>query len=90
MSTVRPFTYRASDAELDDLRRRVLATPCPRRRPRTICPRACRSRPCRRSRTIGRRSTELSYALYYQTAEVRDGKAAHDAYWGTMQLAHSF
>jgi hypothetical protein len=29
MSTVRPFTYRASDAELDDLRRRVLATRLP-------------------------------------------------------------
>jgi hypothetical protein len=35
-------------------------------------------------------NTELSYALYYQTAEVRDGKAARDAYWGTVQLAHSF
>jgi pimeloyl-ACP methyl ester carboxylesterase len=29
MSTIRPFTYRASDAELDDLRRRVLATRLP-------------------------------------------------------------
>ena len=29
MSTVRPFTYRASDAELDDLRQRVLATRLP-------------------------------------------------------------
>jgi hypothetical protein len=29
MSTVRSFTYRASDAELDDLRRRVLATRLP-------------------------------------------------------------
>jgi len=29
MSTIRPFTYRASDAELDELRRRVLATRLP-------------------------------------------------------------
>jgi pimeloyl-ACP methyl ester carboxylesterase len=29
MSTIRPFNYRASDAELDDLRRRVLATRLP-------------------------------------------------------------
>jgi pimeloyl-ACP methyl ester carboxylesterase len=29
MSTIRPFTYRASDAELDDLRRRLLATRLP-------------------------------------------------------------
>ena len=29
MSTVRPFTYRASGAELDDLRQRVLATRLP-------------------------------------------------------------
>ena len=35
-------------------------------------------------------NTELSYALYYQTAELRDGKAARGAYWGTVQLEHSF
>ena len=35
-------------------------------------------------------NTELSYALYYQTAELRDGKAARNTYWGTVQLAHSF
>ena len=35
-------------------------------------------------------NTELSYALHYQTAEVRDGKAARDAFWGGVQLAHSF
>jgi pimeloyl-ACP methyl ester carboxylesterase len=29
MSSIRPFTYRAADAELDDLRRRVLATRLP-------------------------------------------------------------
>ena len=31
MSTIRPFTYRASDAELDELRRRVLATRLPQK-----------------------------------------------------------
>jgi hypothetical protein len=35
-------------------------------------------------------NTELSYALHYQTAELRDGKAARDAFWGSVQLAHSF
>lgn len=35
-------------------------------------------------------STELSYALNYQTAEFRDGDAARHALWGTLQLAHSF
>ena len=35
-------------------------------------------------------NTELSYALYYQTAELRNGQAARGAYWGTLQLAHSF
>jgi hypothetical protein len=35
-------------------------------------------------------NTELSYALHYQTAELRDGKAARDAFWGGVQLAHSF
>jgi hypothetical protein len=35
-------------------------------------------------------NTELSYALHYQTAELRDGKAARDALWGGVQLAHSF
>jgi hypothetical protein len=35
-------------------------------------------------------NTELSYALHYQTAELREGKAARDAFWGGVQLAHSF
>jgi hypothetical protein len=35
-------------------------------------------------------NTEMSYALHYQTAELRDGKAARDAFWGGVQLAHSF
>jgi hypothetical protein len=35
-------------------------------------------------------NTELSYSLHYQTAELRDGKAARDAFWGGVQLAHSF
>lgn len=35
-------------------------------------------------------NTELSYSLHYQTAELRDGKAARDTFWGGVQLAHSF
>jgi hypothetical protein len=35
-------------------------------------------------------NTELSYALHYQTAELREGNAARAAYWGGVQLAHSF
>jgi hypothetical protein len=35
-------------------------------------------------------NTELSYVLHYQTAELREGKAARDAFWGSVQLAHSF
>lgn len=35
-------------------------------------------------------NTELSYALHYQTAELRDGNAARDTFWGGVQLAHSF
>jgi hypothetical protein len=34
--------------------------------------------------------TQLSYTLNYQTAEVRDGKAARDALWGGVQIAHTF
>jgi hypothetical protein len=34
--------------------------------------------------------TQVSYTLNYQTAEVRDGKAAHDTFWGSVQLSHSF
>jgi hypothetical protein len=34
--------------------------------------------------------TELSYTLHYQTAELRDGRADRDAFWGAVQLAHSF
>lgn len=34
--------------------------------------------------------TQLSYTLNYQTAEVRDGKAARDALWGAVQLSHNF
>jgi hypothetical protein len=35
-------------------------------------------------------NTELSYALHYQTAELSEGKAARDAFWGGVELAHSF
>jgi hypothetical protein len=35
-------------------------------------------------------NTELSYVLHYQTAELREGKAARDTFWGGVQLAHSF
>jgi hypothetical protein len=35
-------------------------------------------------------NTELSYALHYQTSELRDGDAARGTYWGAVQLAHSF
>jgi len=35
-------------------------------------------------------NTELSYALHYQTAELREGKAARDTFWGGVQLAYSF
>ena len=34
--------------------------------------------------------TQLSYALHYQTAELRDGPASRDALWGAVQLTHSF
>ena len=35
-------------------------------------------------------NTELSYALHYQTAELSEGNADRDAFWGGVQLAHSF
>jgi hypothetical protein len=34
--------------------------------------------------------TQLTYMLNYQTAEVRDGLAAHSTLWGGVQLNHSF
>ncbi|HEY0938858.1 MAG TPA: lipid A deacylase LpxR family protein [Steroidobacter sp.] len=34
--------------------------------------------------------TQLSYALHYQTAELRDGPASRDALWGAVQLTHVF
>ena len=34
--------------------------------------------------------TQLSYALHYQTAELRDGAASRDALWGAVQLTHAF
>ena len=34
--------------------------------------------------------TQLSYALHYQTAELRDGAAARDSLWGALQLTHAF
>jgi hypothetical protein len=34
--------------------------------------------------------TQLSYALHYQTAELRDGPAARDSLWGAVQLTHAF
>jgi len=34
--------------------------------------------------------TQLSYALHYQTAELRDGPASRDTLWGAVQLTHAF
>ncbi len=34
--------------------------------------------------------THLSYSLNYQTAEVREGAANRDAWWGAVQLTHTF
>lgn len=34
--------------------------------------------------------TQLSYALHYQTSELRHGAAARDALWGAVQLTHAF
>ncbi len=34
--------------------------------------------------------TQLSYALHYQTAELRSGPAARDTLWGAVQLTHAF
>jgi hypothetical protein len=34
--------------------------------------------------------TQLSYALHYQTAELRHGPAARDTLWGAVQLTHAF
>lgn len=34
--------------------------------------------------------TQLSYALHYQTAELRHGEADRDALWGAVQLTHAF
>lgn len=34
--------------------------------------------------------TQLSYSLNYQTAEIRHGPAARDAWWGAVQLTHTF
>ena len=34
--------------------------------------------------------TQLSYTLNYQTAELKEGKAARDSLWGGVQLSHSF
>jgi hypothetical protein len=34
--------------------------------------------------------TQLSYALHYQTAELRSGDADRDSLWGAVQLTHAF
>jgi hypothetical protein len=34
--------------------------------------------------------TQLSYALHYQTAELRTGDADRDSLWGAVQLTHAF
>lgn len=34
--------------------------------------------------------TQLSYSLNYQTSEIRDGLADRDAWWGAVQLTHTF
>jgi hypothetical protein len=34
--------------------------------------------------------TQLSYALHYQTAELRNGPASRDSLWGAVQLTHAF
>jgi hypothetical protein len=35
-------------------------------------------------------NTELSYALHYETAELSEGNADREVFWGGVQLAHSF
>lgn len=35
-------------------------------------------------------NTQVSYTLNYQTAELREGKAAQDQLWGGVQVVHSF
>ncbi len=34
--------------------------------------------------------TQVSYTLNYQTAEIREGPASRDYFWGAVQLSHSF
>jgi hypothetical protein len=34
--------------------------------------------------------TQLTYALNYQTAEIREGPASRDALWGAVQVTHVF
>lgn len=34
--------------------------------------------------------THLSYTLNYQTEEIRDGLAERDAWWGAVQIVHTF
>jgi hypothetical protein len=46
-ASIRPFTFNAPQAELDELRRRIAATRWPEKEPAQIFRRVCRSRRCR-------------------------------------------
>ncbi|HEY8540524.1 MAG TPA: lipid A deacylase LpxR family protein [Steroidobacteraceae bacterium] len=35
-------------------------------------------------------NTQVSYTLNYQTAELRNGQADRDAFWGAVQVSHNF
>ena len=51
---IRPFEFRAPQAALDDMRRRIVPRSGRKERPWRISRRACRSRPCASSRATGR------------------------------------
>jgi len=56
-TAIRPFTFEAAEADLEDLRARIAATRFPERKPSQIGPRARSSRRFRHSRAIGRQIT---------------------------------
>src|SRR4051794_36143513 len=53
-NAIRPFRINVPDAELVDLRRRIAATRCPRRRPSQTSRKACNWRQRGSSRAIGK------------------------------------